>query len=86
MLFYYIIFYILYYIIIFFLFFQQIVEELTSKINECLRKGLPEGDSKKLDSATADSQDSEDEETKRKLSSRSAGRRLKIEPRTPSGE
>lgn len=65
----------------------QIVEELTSKINECLQKGLPEGDN--FDSGTAESQDSDGEERKGPLSARTPartpGRRLKIEPRTPGG-
>lgn len=67
-------------------YFQQIVEELTSKINECLQRGLPEGGSTKFDSATAESQDSDDEERKPSLSARTPGRRLKIEPRTPGGK
>lgn len=76
----------IFYVYINFVIFQQIVEELKAKISECLQKGLPVGDCTRLDSGTAESQDSEDGESKPKLQSRTPGRRQKIVPRTPASK
>lgn len=64
----------------------QIVEELKSKISECLQKGLPEGDATRFESGTADSQsqDSDGSDGKKRLAARTPRRRQKIGTRTPA--
>lgn len=63
---------------------QLIVEELESKIKECLLKGLPEGDVAKIESGTAESQDSEDGVSNRKGSRSTQARRRQTVSRTPA--
>lgn len=62
----------------------QIIEELEAKINECLQKGLPEGNYGSMDSGTAGSQDSDDGFAKPKPVSHTPNNRRKIVPRTPA--
>ncbi|KAK3912396.1 Condensin complex subunit 1 [Frankliniella fusca] len=62
----------------------QIVEEMKSKISECLQKGLPSGDASRLDSGTAGSQDSDDSDSKPRLPSRTPVGRRNTVTRTPA--